>query len=250
MTTTIAQPVSLEYPASTLPGRRYDHVFFSSMAWVLFVTVLVGFAPTYYLAGVFHAPLPSTIIHIHAVVFTCWMLLFVTQVSLVSARRVDIHRRLGMFGFVLASAMVVIGWMAGTDSLVRNFPPGRDAAFFYIVPTSNMVIFAVLMGFAYGMRRTAAAHKRLILIATCALTVAAINRWPVALVHHNVFAATRVSYVFLLLIVAYDFWSTRKIHRATLWASALVVFIFEMRFLAGKTAAWHAFAGWIRSHVA
>ena len=39
-----------------LPGRRYDHYFFSGMALLMLATVFEGFARTYYLAGVLHAP--------------------------------------------------------------------------------------------------------------------------------------------------------------------------------------------------
>src|SRR5947209_2996316 len=117
-----------------LPGRRYDHVFFSAVAAAMLITVFVGFAHTYYLAGVFQAPLPSLIIHLHAVAFSCWILLLITQTSLVAAGRVDIHRRLGIAGFVLACVMVVLGVMAATDSLVREAgPPGRDVKFFYVI---------------------------------------------------------------------------------------------------------------------
>jgi hypothetical protein len=62
--------------------------------------VFVGFSRTYYLAGIFKAPLPNLLVHIHGAVFTTWILLLVTQTSLVAADRVDIHRRLGL----LASA--------------------------------------------------------------------------------------------------------------------------------------------------
>src|SRR3954469_20626880 len=90
-----------------LPGRKFDHLFFSTMALFMLVTVFVGFARTYYLAGVFHAPLPSLIVHIHGAIFTAWIVLLVTQTSLVARRRVDIHRRLGIAGFLLACLMVI-----------------------------------------------------------------------------------------------------------------------------------------------
>ena len=98
MATVVARPSSLATPAPVLPGRRFDHFFFSSMALLMLATVFVGFAPTYYLTGVFRAPLPSLIIHLHGAAFSCWILLLVTQTSLVSAGRVDIHRRLGIGG--------------------------------------------------------------------------------------------------------------------------------------------------------
>src|SRR3989475_3346443 len=115
-------------------GRHFDNFFFSAMALLILATVFVGFARTYYLAGVFQAPLPSLIVHLHGAAFSCWILLLVTQTSLVSAGRVDIHRRLGIAGFLLACLMVILGMLAATDALAREVAPGGDAKFFYIIP--------------------------------------------------------------------------------------------------------------------
>ena len=40
-------------------NHGYENLFFSSMAAVFLVTVFIGFARTYYLAGLFQAPLPN-----------------------------------------------------------------------------------------------------------------------------------------------------------------------------------------------
>jgi FtsH-binding integral membrane protein len=248
MATAVAHPSSPARPAPQLPGRRFDHFFFSSMALLMLGTVFVGFAPTYYLAGVFRAPLPSLIIHLHGAAFSCWILLLVTQTSLVSAGRVDIHRRLGIAGFLLACLMVVLGVLAATDSLVREAgPAGRDPKFFYIIPLSNMVVFGTLIFFAFRARFNPTAHKRLILLATLALMIAAIARWPLALVHRNPFRAALFSYIFLAILVVYDLWSTRKIHRATLWAGAFLILVEQIAAPIGHTAIWHAFASWVQT---
>ncbi|GAC1621641.1 MAG: hypothetical protein NVS9B13_13450 [Candidatus Acidiferrum sp.] len=234
--------------ATSPPGRRYDHLFFSAMALLILFTVFLGFAHTYYLAGMFHAPLPSRIIHLHGAAFTCWILLLVTQTSLVASGRVDIHRRLGIAGFLLACLMVVIGVLAATDSLVRHGgPPGLDSKFFYIVPMTDMLIFGTLVFFAFRARSNPPAHKRLILVATVALMTAAIARWPLAFSHRNPIRAALMTYVFLLLLVAYDLWSTRKVHQATIWAGAFLIFVQQIRVPIGKTEAWHAFATWAQS---
>jgi FtsH-binding integral membrane protein len=234
--------------AMGLPGRGFDHIFFSGMALLLLATSFVGFAPTYYLAGVFHAPLPTLIIHLHGAAFSCWILLLVAQTSLVFAGRGDIHRRLGVAGFLLACLMIVLGVLAATDSLVRQVgPPGRDPKTFYIVPLTDMLIFAILVFFAFRARSNPPAHKRLILIATIGLTIAAIARWPLAMVNRDPVAAGRFSYIFLLMLAAYDLWSTRRVHRATLWAGALLIFVQQVRAPIGTTAAWHAFASWVQS---
>jgi len=247
MSTITLQPAAPSKLVRALPGRRFDHIFFSSMAVLLLATVFLGFARTYYLAGIFHAPLPSLIVHIHGAAFSCWILLLVTQTSLVSAGRVQVHRRLGIAGFGLACLMVILGVLAATDSLVRQAgPPGRDPRFFYIIPLTDMLIFATLISFAFRFRSDPATHKRLILIGTIALMIAAIARWPV-LGHRDAVRAALLSYVFLAFLAAYDLWSTHKLHRATLWASAFLIFVQQIRIPIGKTAAWHAFAAWVQS---
>jgi len=249
MATAVAHPSNPARPSVGLAGRRYEDLFFSAMALLILATVFVGFARTYYLAGVFQAPLPSLIIHLHGAAFSCWVLLLVTQASLVSAGRVDIHRRLGIAGFLLACLMVILGVLAATDALVRSGGnPHMDPKVFYIIPITDMLVFATLVFFAFRARFNPPAHKRLILVATVALMIAAIARWPLAMVHRNPIRAALFSYLFLLVLVAYDLWSTRKVYRATLWAGAFLIFVQQIRMPIGQTAAWRAFASWVLSH--
>jgi hypothetical protein len=227
---------------TNLPGRRFDHVFFTGMALVMLVTVFVGFAHTYYLAGLFRAPLPSRIIQIHGAVFSCWILLLVAQTSLVSAGRVDIHQRLGVAGFFLGCLMIVLGVAAATDSLARGAPAGRDSQMFYIVPLTDILLFAGAFYFAFRSRFDPPAHKRFIYIATIALLTPAIARLPFAFVFRKGSVVALLADGFLLALVGYDLWSTHRIHRATLWAGSLLVLVLQFRVPAGSTAAWHAFA--------
>jgi FtsH-binding integral membrane protein len=231
-----------------VPGRKYDHLFFSAMALLLLGSVFLGFAHSYYLAGMFHAPLPSAIIHVHGALFSSWILFLLAQTTLVAAGRTDVHRRIGIAGFLLACLMVIVGVWAGTNALARNFaPPGVDAKTFYVIPITDMLVFAVLVFFAYRARFDSAAHKRIIIIATVALMIAAIARWPFPLLLGNPLAAALVSYLFLLMLMAYDLWSTHKIHRATIWASVFLIFVQQIRFPIAQTAAWHAFATWAQN---
>jgi hypothetical protein len=50
--------------------------------------------------------------------------------------------------------------------------------------------------------------------------------------------------IFLLLLAAYDLWSMRRVHRATLWGGLFVIFMHEASLSIGRTAAWHDFATW------
>ncbi|HEY8716209.1 MAG TPA: hypothetical protein VIM00_12585 [Candidatus Acidoferrum sp.] len=231
---------------AVLPGRKYDHWFFNSMAVLLFCTVAFGFARTYYLAGVFHAPLPSPIIHVHGAVFSAWIIFLVAQTALVGAGRVDLHRKLGTAGFLLACLMVFVGMWAAANAIGRgSHPPGVDAATFLIVPATDILIFGTLIFFAWRARFNAAAHKRLVMVATVALMTAAVARWPFAMVQGKIIAAAGATYVFLVFIVIYDLWSTHKVHRATLWSSLFLIAVEFVRFPVSQTAVWRSFAGWV-----
>jgi FtsH-binding integral membrane protein len=246
----VAQPRASVRPSAAIPGRRFDHLFFSLGTLAMAISVVVGFGPTYFFAGVFRAPLPSTVIHVHGAIFSCWILLLLTQTSLVSAKRVDLHKKLGIAGFLLAVGMVVVGEWAATSRLAQGFaPPGLDPRFFYVIPFTDMLIFGTLIFFAFRYRSDSSTHKRLIYIATTELLVAAIARWHWQVVFHNPVRASIVSYLFLLALIGYDLWSTHKVHRATLWGSAFLIFGQWIRLPIGNTAAWQSFAAWVQ-HVA
>ena len=89
------------------PGT--DRRFFTGLAVAVALTVFAGFAPTYYLKGLYGTPVLSPFLHFHGMLFTSWILLFVAQTTLVAAKRTDLHRRLGIVGALLAVAMLVVG---------------------------------------------------------------------------------------------------------------------------------------------
>ncbi len=231
-----------------LPGRRYDNIFFSVMAGIVLVLVAVGFARTYFLAGVFRAHLPALIIHIHGAAFTAWILLLITQTSLVSAKRIDLHRKLGLWGFGLACLMVVLGVLAATNSLSRNMVPPRfpfGAQTFYAIPLVDMFVFATLIFFAYRARTNPAAHKRLIILATIALMDAPTARPPFAVITSRPHLDSVFAWALILLLAGYDLWSTRKVHSATIWGGLFVILMEILRVPIGMSGAWHSFASWI-----
>ena len=221
----------------------WDRVFFASMALVLWATVLYGFAKTYFLAGMVAAPLPNKLIHIHGAAFTLWMVLLVVQIGFVSAGQIAWHKKLGLFGFGLAVAMLILGALAATDALRRGSAPlGLTPQTFYIVPLSDILVFGVLVFFAYRARRRPAAHKRLILIATIGLMDAAVGRWPIYALQHNPRLQDLVPLAFLLAVMAYDLISLRRIQKATLWGSLFVIVVHLTRVPIGMSPIWQRFA--------
>ena len=232
---------------------RYENRFFAAMAAVSLVVIFIGFARTYYLAGVFKALLPNRLVHIHGAVFSLWILLFIAQISLITGHRIDLHRRLGMFGFVLACLMVTLGVLVATDQLARHAAnPGtetvEEARAFYAIPLADMLMFSTFMYLGFRNRPHAAVHKRLMLFATFALLDAGFDRWsvfnpyPLAVVHAVCF------FPLVAVLMAYDWWSTGKVQRVTLWASGFLIAVQQLRHPLSHTAAWQAFATWAQTH--
>lgn len=239
-TNAIPQPIAVRRDRPRNPAS--DRIFFSVFAVVLWATVLYGFAKTYFLAGMIRAPLPNRLIHIHGAAFTLWMVLLVVQIGLVSTGNLAIHKKLGLAGFGLAIAMVVLGLLAATDMLRRGVGAGLDAKTFYIIPLSSISVFAVLVFFAYRARRRPAAHKRLILIATIGIIDAAVGRWPVAFLQSHPPAQDLVPFGFLLAVMIYDLVTLHRIQKSTVWASLLIVVVHLTRVPLAQTSLWQSFA--------
>ena len=224
------------------------------MAGIALIVILVGFARSYFLAGLFRAPLPNLIVHIHAVAFTLWIILFLAQISLVTAGRVDLDRRLGLLGFVLATIMILLGTVTASDRLARHMAqPGTDTVeevrAFYAVPLFDMVMFSTFGYFGYRNRVQPAVHKRLMWFATLSLLDAGFDRWPVfdpySLPIVNLICFTPL----LLLMIGYDWWSSGKVRRVTIWSTIFMVVVQQIRHPLGHTAAWQSFAAWVAMHM-
>jgi hypothetical protein len=222
----------------------WDRAFFSGMILLLWATVLFGFAKTYFLAGMVNAPLPNALIHVHGAAFTLWMVLLLVQELLITGKKVRWHKTLGLAGFGLALAMLVLGVLAATDSMRRGSDghSGLGAETFYAIPITGILTFAVLVYLAYRDRFKPAAHKRLILIATIGISVAAVARWPVGFIQTNPPSRNLVILTYLLLVVAYDLISLGRVLKTTIWASVFTMVLLVGAVPLGFTPAWHAFA--------
>jgi hypothetical protein len=232
-------------PSGQVLRLRRDDVFFSAMALLILGSVLLGFARTYYFAGVFAAHLPNPLVHVHAAVFSTWILLFIAQTSLVSAGRLDLHRRLGVLGAALAGAMVVLALLVATDSLTRGFvPPGStfDPKTFYSIPVFETAVFCVLIVWALRARADGPAHKRLILIATISLMGPAISRWSFLPTAQLGLLISAILPAYILLVAGFDLWSRRRIHRATVQGGLFLIIAHQLMVPIGFTPVWHRFA--------
>ena len=231
-----------------LAVRRRDRFFYTGMAVLAAAIVFAGFARTYYLKAHFATPPLRPLVHFHGILFTSWIVLFLSQASLVAAKRTDIHRRLGLAGGVLAVLMVCVGSLTAISAARRGFaPPGAPPPLvFLVIPLFDMLVFAVLIAAAFLYRRQPDTHKRLMLVATIALLDAAIGRLPFAFILKNgPLAFFGLADLILLACIFYDIVTRRRLHPAYLWGGILLIVSQPLRLLIGGTSAWLTFAHWL-----
>ena len=175
------------------------------------------------------------------------MLLLIAQPALVAVRRTDLHRRLGVVGGVLATAMMVMALLVTIDLGRRNVgPPGVPPLVFLVVPFSTLIVFPLLIGAALWWRRKPDIHKRLMLIGTLELTPAGIARWAV-FAPYGPLAYFGLSDLFVLAMLAYDRATRGRFHPATIWGGLFLVASQVLRIAIGGTETWQSFAKWLIS---
>ncbi|HEV2828724.1 MAG TPA: hypothetical protein VGW76_14090 [Pyrinomonadaceae bacterium] len=228
--------------------RRRERWFYLGITIAFVITVFAGFAPTYYLRPVFTVTPLMPLLHLHGLVFSSWLVLFLVQTTLVAAHRTDIHRRLGIVGGVIAGLMVLVGFITAVIRAAQGAsPPGAPPALvFLVVPIGDILVFSILVSAGFYFRRRPDVHKRLMLFATISILAAAVARLPFSFIATGgppVFFA--ISDIFILVILLYDLITLRRIHRITALASLLIIGSQPLRLMIGGTQAWLSFATWL-----
>jgi len=145
----------------------------------------------------------------------------------VRTRRVAVHRRLGMAALVLLPLMLVLGPATAISEIVKNpYMPDRWIAWLS-VNLANTFGSVVLLFVGFMKRRDPAAHKRLMLTGTIALTEPGFSRiWLSALVDRwgegyaaFYFEAFIGTFVLVLAVGAYDLVTRGRLHPAYVGAA-------------------------------
>ncbi len=236
--------------SSAAEQREFERRFFFAIAILFPLAVLVGFAPTYYLKGLFNSPpVPRLIVHVHGVAMALWVILFGTQVYLIRSKRIRIHQRLGLFSVALGIAIIVTGLMTAVAAAKygsSSTPAGVVPLEFMIVPFFDMLVFAVLFAAAIYYRRNAPTHKRLMLLTVLNFLPPALARYPFGLT--NSFGPLwffGVPDILAILFVIADTWRHKKLNKVFLAGTIFLVVSHWLRLPLSSTDAWVSFATWM-----
>lgn len=161
---------------STAAAPRSFHF---RMSMVFLAVGVVGFAPSYWIPLFSRTLRLAPIVHLHALFFYGWLVLYARQTWLVSEGRVASHRQLGIAGVSFATGMAFIGITTAVKSMRDGIAQGigDQVRAFSIVPISGIFLFAALFAAAIIYAHKPDIHRRLMLVNTVGLLQAAIGRW-------------------------------------------------------------------------
>jgi FtsH-binding integral membrane protein len=222
------------------PKMRADDIFFPAMALLILGIVVTGFGRSYFLAGMILAKLPNRLVHVHGAVFVAWIILLVTQTWLVAMHKTKWHRKLGVLSLVLLPSMFILGILTLFD-FIRRAQPDEGPEVLLVGDMEILLVFVGLTSWGLLTRRDAASHKRLMILGTIAIMGPAIGRW-----NFGIPVALGIIFALPLLVLAYDLWTLRRVHRTTAVANALTAAWVLTLVPFSKLAFWHQCVEWIR----
>lgn len=140
-----------------------------SLVWLAFIWfgMIAGFG-TDMRRFLHESPPASWVVHVHAFVFTIWLLLLTAQVLLVVGNQVAVHRRLGWFAAIWICPMAILGTWAAMAAKAP-VPTGPASPQFLSLQMGALLAFLALTVWGVTLRKNAAAHKRIMILATVAI---------------------------------------------------------------------------------
>lgn len=241
-------PVASRGPRDLATSDRRFHLAAAAAAAVITV---VGFSPTFFARPSTLPPLPSLVV-LHGVVFSGWLVAYALQSTLIATKRRDLHRTLGYWFVGLGAAMVFLGLVTAVAAARRGAGGAfdDDPRVAMVLPFFDFVLFAGFLAAGYGWRRSPEAHKRLMLLATIDLIGPAIARMamhssrPVFSEHFPLWAFAGMM-LFIAVASVYDLATRRRVHPAYLWGAFTLTASGPLRFWIAGTAAWLALVDWL-----
>ncbi|CAN5443886.1 hypothetical protein BH09PSE4_BH09PSE4_20470 [soil metagenome] len=233
-----------------LPPRRRiqdERIFFSGMTLLILASVFVGYGSTFYLKGAIPAsrPVPplNSLVILHGVVFSSWIVLSLAQTWLVAAGRTDLHRKFGMTLAALAVAMVPLGFFTGVYAMQRpTNPPGLSPESWLAIPLFALPPFIGLVIAGIVARRHPQAHKRYMLGAMVWMLGPAIGRLPMPAWMPMPLILFGGPDLAMIAMIGFDLSTRGKVYSATM-VTAAVFLASEIAPLAvWQSGPWIAFA--------
>jgi hypothetical protein len=200
---------------------------------------VTGFSRTYYLR-VFTQPLPlTTLLHVHAAVFSVWLVLFVTQAWLVAAHRTDLHRKLGIASAIFAAVVFVVGVLSVFQTTISTHvsPSGLAPPQFSIIGFTSIGLFGAFIALGVAYRKRPALHRRFMVLGMIASLSPATAR-VLRLLHVQDYRDALIplcAAVFVAACLVYDWRKYRLVHPVYVIGGFVIAASWPLRNMVGHS---------------
>ena len=226
---TAAAPVG---PSKSVRRRLRKSPFFTILGLMMLALAIAGFWPQYFSAVTGRTPEATTrfwLIHLHAALFTVWLLLYISQATLIMTGQARVHLKMGPWLAAYGFSIAAVGLYAA--GLLANRLGQREADFeaaaaFVFFPVIDMVYFAGFLAAAIIYRRRPHLHKRAMFLATFSIAVVGLGRLVGQTGLESAFMWQPLNLAPLLIAIAYDMFACRKVY--PILAVGLVVHLIRL----------------------
>jgi hypothetical protein len=264
--------------APAVPGRRHrvDRWFYISAGVFMALLSVAAFGPSIVDPSRRSAPL-TALATAHGVVTAVWILLFLTQATLVATGRTALHRRRGRLAPALAALLVLLGCLTVVGNARRGYDLSGDIdrgfdnpcanrgcpdgvtpegavlfASFALPVTEAFVWFGALAAAGLLYRRRPEVHKRLMLLGVLSLAGAPLIHvvgrlsvwWPD--LQGRAFLVQPLAILLLGASAAHDKATRGRVHPVSLWVPVLrVAWVGLVSAVMFWSDWWREFAAWV-----
>ncbi len=214
----MAAQLAGDVSAASVRRRLRKSPFFTLLGLLMLVLAIGGFWPQYFSAVTGRTPEPTTqfwLIHLHAALFTGWLLLYISQAALIMTGRARTHLKLGPwlagYGFLIALVGTYAAGMLAHRLGVREGNADAAASFIFF-PLIDMVYFAGFLAAAVAYRKRPDLHKRAMFLATFSIAVVGLGRLVYRTGAESALLWQPMNLAPLLIALAYDLAICRKLY--------------------------------------
>ena len=213
--------------SASVRRRLQKSPFFTILGLIMLVLAIGGFWPQYFSAVTGRAPAATTqfwLIHLHAALFTVWLLLYISQATLIMTGQARVHLKMGPWLAGYGFGIAAIGFYAARLLAQRLGQRENDyeaAASFVFFPLIDMVYFASFLAAAVVYRKRPDFHKRAMFLATFSIAVVGLGRLVGRSGLESAIMWQPMNLAPLLIAIAYDIIVCRKVY--AIMAVGLVV---------------------------
>ena len=232
------------------PAIRPRRVVYIGLSALMAIIAVVGFWPGYFGPLVYGTLVQPLLIHIHATVFTGWLVLFFLQAYFAATKRIGLHLTVGKVGIWYGVMLILVGLTTGVIRAAAS-PPGRAEGLLLAI-TQDMLMFAGFFAAAVWYRKKPKVHRPLMVVAATSLLVAAVGRMG-PLLPAEPFRSPVAILIWsspILVAMVLEFRQTWKVH--PVYVIALMVFVLRRYSvpLIAPSETWGSFAHWVFGMVA